>query len=166
PDPADRAPRGRQPARHVDHRSPADGVRRDHSPGALYLPFRANDARARHHRKPAVDGAAPDVPAQVREARSRSSCGPVLRHRAARAAPRSGRVRTMRLALRVALAAVAATVWVGAAAGASSMHIVAGGAVTYPDRAYILTLPRPKLLQRSQVSVTENGGPVSNLPLV
>jgi tight adherence protein B len=72
----------------------------------------------------------------------------------------------MRLALRVALAAAAATVWVGAAAGASSMHIVPGGAVTYPDRAYILTLPRPKLLQRSQVSVTENGGPVSNLSLV
>src|SRR4029077_18211674 len=74
-------------------------------------------------------------------------------------------VRTMRLALRVTLAAAAATVWVGAAAGASSMHIVAGGGVAYPDRAYILTLPSPKLLQRSQVSVTENGGPVSNLSL-
>jgi tight adherence protein B len=37
------------------------------------------------------------------------------------------------------------------------------GGVTYPDQAYILTLPHPKSLTRSDVTVTENGGPVANL---
>ena len=37
PDRAARAPRGRLPPRHLDHRGAADGGRRDHAPGALHV---------------------------------------------------------------------------------------------------------------------------------
>jgi uncharacterized protein with von Willebrand factor type A (vWA) domain len=70
----------------------------------------------------------------------------------------------MKAAFRLALTAWAASVCIAAAAAATtgSTIVEAGGAV-YPDRAYILSLPSPKLLTRSDVTVTENGGPVSNL---
>jgi len=69
----------------------------------------------------------------------------------------------MKAAFRVALAVAVAAVWVGAAAGANGMRIVQAGGVTYPDQAFILTLPKPKSLTRHDVVVTENNGPVANL---
>ena len=53
PDRADRAPRGRQPPRHRDHRGAADGVRGDHAPGAVHVQDRADDGRAGRRRQPA-----------------------------------------------------------------------------------------------------------------
>lgn len=69
----------------------------------------------------------------------------------------------MKVAFRVVLAVAAAAVWVGAAAGAGSVRIAPAGGVTYPDEAWVLTLPKPGSLTRHDVVVTENGGPVNNL---
>ena len=66
----------------------------------------------------------------------------------------------MRTALRLGLAALAAAALVAAASGAtpaSPLHIEQAGGAAYPDRAFILTLPYAKALQRTDVSVKENG---------
>jgi tight adherence protein B len=71
----------------------------------------------------------------------------------------------MMAAIRVVIVAAVAAAWVGVATAADSLRVVEAGGSTYPDHAYILTLPSPQPLQRTQVDVTENGGPVSNLRL-
>jgi tight adherence protein B len=66
--------------------------------------------------------------------------------------------------MRLAFAALAAAALAGAAAGATAPpRIVEAGGATFPERSYILSLPYAKSLTRSDVHVTENGGPVSAL---
>jgi tight adherence protein B len=55
------------------------------------------------------------------------------------------------------LAALAAAVWVGAASAATTPRIVEAAGTAYPQRTYILTLPKAKALSPSKVIVTENG---------
>jgi tight adherence protein B len=69
----------------------------------------------------------------------------------------------MKLIARLGLVAVAAALLVGAASGAAAPpapKVVEAGGTTYPDRAYILTLPVKKLLKSSDVTVKENGAVV------
>ena len=58
------------------------------------------------------------------------------------------------------LAALVAAVWVGTASAANSPQIVQAAGSTFPQRAFILTLPKPKALSGSNVVVTENGARV------
>ncbi len=79
---------------------------------------------------------------------------------------RIGRHGLMKHALRLGLAALAAAVLAGAASSATAPpRIVEAGGVTLPERAYILSLPYAKSISQSDVTVTENGGPVNNLTL-
>jgi len=68
----------------------------------------------------------------------------------------------MKLVARLGLVAGVAALLVGSASGAapSSVKIVEAGGTTYPDRAYILTLPVKKSLKSSDVTVKENGAVV------
>ncbi len=72
----------------------------------------------------------------------------------------------MRISLRLGLAALVTLALAGTASAAGPVRIVEAGGSTYPDRSYILTLPSPKSLSRSDVSVTENGQRVANEQLV
>ena len=65
----------------------------------------------------------------------------------------------MKIPRRVGLVALAGVIWVGAASGAAAPGptIVESGGAVYPQRAYILTLPAPKVLTSAEVKVTENG---------
>ena len=70
----------------------------------------------------------------------------------------------MKLARTLALAVVAAALATGAATAATATpKVTEAGGATYPEHSYILTLPKAKLLAPSDVSVTENGSPVTGL---
>jgi tight adherence protein B len=70
----------------------------------------------------------------------------------------------MSVAGRLGLVALAAAALAGAASGAGprqqSLRIVEAGGTTYPEKAYILTLPEKKSLNDSDVTVKENGATV------
>jgi tight adherence protein B len=74
----------------------------------------------------------------------------------------------MSAAGRLGLVALAAAALVGAASGAapSPLRLVEAGGTTFPAKSYILTLPQPKALSSSDVSVSENGTPVPGVSVV
>jgi tight adherence protein B len=59
------------------------------------------------------------------------------------------------------LVVLAAAIWVAAASAAGTPRIVEAGGTVFPQRAYILSLPKPKVLTTANVLVTENGARVS-----
>src|SRR5690349_6507478 len=61
-----------------------------------------------------------------------------------------------------------AAILAASASAATSAPIVVTEANpgAFPDRAYILTLPKPQKLGTKDVKVTENGEPVNNLTVV
>jgi tight adherence protein B len=71
-----------------------------------------------------------------------------------------------RLGARFGLAALAAALTAGAASAANSPRIVPAGGSTYPKRSFVLSLPIPRQVSRSDVKVTESGRPVSGLSVV
>jgi tight adherence protein B len=75
----------------------------------------------------------------------------------------------MSIASRLGLVALAAAALAGAASGATSpkqLHLVEAGGTTFPAKSYILTLPSPKALSNSDVSVNENGQRVPGVSVV
>jgi hypothetical protein len=69
---------------------------------------------------------------------------------------------------RVGLVALAAAVLAGAASGAapSGLRLAEAGGSTFPAKSYILTLPAPRALSNSDVTVGENGTPVPGVSVV
>ena len=74
----------------------------------------------------------------------------------------------MSVASRLGLVALAAAAFTGAASGAapSGLRLVEAGGSTFPAKSYILTLPAPKALSNSDVTVVENGTPVPGVSVV
>jgi tight adherence protein B len=72
----------------------------------------------------------------------------------------------MRRGLVALLAACTSAVPAASAQAAAAPHLTALASVSFPDRAYVLSLPKPAALTASQVRVVENGQPVDNLSLV
>jgi tight adherence protein B len=71
----------------------------------------------------------------------------------------------MKRRLAAGFAVLVAVLVAAAASGATAPppRLVEAGGASYPQRAYIMTLPVPKRLSNSDVSVTENGRAVSGL---
>jgi tight adherence protein B len=69
----------------------------------------------------------------------------------------------MKLGVRVGLAVMALALTAGTAAAANSPRIVPAGGSTYPQRSFVLSLPVPRQVSRSDVKVTESGRPVGDL---
>ena len=72
----------------------------------------------------------------------------------------------MRFSLRTAIASAAVAALVVPALGVAQTvapRLSKSSTSGFPDRAYLVTLPKTKALTASQVQVTENGGPVSGL---
>ena len=70
---------------------------------------------------------------------------------------------------RLGLVALAAAVLAGVASGAeapSRIRLVEAGGTTFPEKSYILTLPEPKALSNSDVTVKENGTTVPRVSVV
>lgn len=68
----------------------------------------------------------------------------------------------IRLGLAVAVVALSAGV---ASAATPPLRLIQAGKTPYPEKSYILTLPVPRSLTRSDVRVTEDGVPVTGLTL-
>ncbi len=74
----------------------------------------------------------------------------------------------MSVASRLGLVALAAAAFTGAASGAapSGLRLAEAGGSTFPAKSYILTLPAPRALSNSDVTVVENGTRVPGVSVV
>jgi tight adherence protein B len=68
-----------------------------------------------------------------------------------------------RCLIAVALALVTGPALAGPAAAADGLGLAEARTPEFPQRAYVLTLPKSQALGRAEVSVTENGQPVDDL---
>ena len=72
----------------------------------------------------------------------------------------------MKLGVRLGLVVLGVALTAATASAANAPRIVPAGGSTYPERSFVLSLPVPRQVSRSDVRVTESGRPVSNLTVV